>query len=125
MTAVRYGSGFTLTIAFAVFLACTVPAFGQYAAFSHDTASTVMTLKIDGATLSPSSPRQWLLDGVELASTGQGTDILLHSGPQDGSTPAPDLILDFDGTVPMDGAGRWAVEVIGPYAKAPGRFGDG
>ncbi|MDX9959296.1 MAG: LamG-like jellyroll fold domain-containing protein, partial [Spirochaetia bacterium] len=125
MTAVRYGSGFTLTLAVAVVLASAVPAFGQYAGFSHDSASTVMTLKVDGATLSPSSPRQWLLDGVKLTATGQGTDLVLHSGPRDGSMPAPDLFLDFDGEAPMDGAGRWAVETIGPYARAPGRFGDG
>lgn len=100
-------------------LAITVPAFGQIP------ASTVMTLKVNGATLSPSSPRQWLLDGVELAAAGQGTDIVLRSGPQDGSTLAPDLVLDFDGEAPMDAAGRWAVETLGPYARAPGRFGDG
>jgi hypothetical protein len=106
-------------------LASAAPAFGQYAGFSHDSASTVMTLKVDGATLSPSSPRQWLLDGVKLTATGQGTDLVLHSGPRAGSMPAPDLFLDFEGEAPMDGAGRWAVETIGPYARAPGRFGDG
>jgi hypothetical protein len=125
MTAVRYGSGFTVSLAVAVFLACAVPASGQYASSTHDTASTVMTLKVDGSTYSPSSPRQWMLEGVELAPTGQGMDIVLHSGPQDGSAPAPDLFLDFDGDAPVDGAGRWEVEVIGPYTRAPGRFGDG
>lgn len=119
MTAVRYDSRFILPLSVALVLAFSVPVFGQ------DTVSTVMTLKVDGSTLSPSSPRQWLLDGVQLARTGQGTDIILNSGPQDGSIPAPDLFLDFDGETPMDAAGRWAVETIGAYTKAPGRFGDG
>lgn len=125
MTAVRYGSGFTVSLAVVIVLACTVPVFGQFPASTHGTASTIMTLKVDGSTLSPSSPRQWMLNGVELAVSGQGTDLVLKSGPQDGSTAAPDLYLDFNGVVPMDGAGRWAIETIGPYAKAPGRFGDG
>jgi hypothetical protein len=84
-----------------------------------------MTLKVDGTTRSASSAHQWLLDGVELAVSAQGTDLVLLSGPGDRSRSASDLHLDFDGAAPMDAAGRWVVETIGPYAKAPGRFGDG
>jgi hypothetical protein len=128
MTAARYDSRIILPLFLGLVLTGLVwtgQAHGQVLVAGQTPASPVISLKVDGSTSSPSSPRQWQLDAVKLAASGQGYDLVLHSGPTDGAAPAPDLYLDFDGTAPMDAAGRWAVETIGPYAKAPGRFGDG
>lgn len=123
MTAVRYGTRLLLPLSLSLVLL--VPTSGQVLSTGQTPASTIVSQKVDGATLSPSSPRQWVLDGVELSVSAQGADIVLHSGPEGGSMPAPDLYLDFDGPAPRDAAGRWAVETIGPYTRTPGRFGDG
>ena len=123
MTAVRYGSRIVLTLFLALVL--TALAYGQTLVSGQTLASTVMTLKVNGSTLSPSSPRQWLFDGVELTASAQGADLVLHSGPSDRAAAASDLYLDFDGASPVDAAGTWAVETIGPYSRASGRFGDG
>lgn len=125
MIAARYGSGVLLSLLPVLALVAPISLYGQ-APFSNQVpASSSMTLKVDGATLSPSSPRQWQLNGVRLVSSAQGQDLALHSGPPEGSTSAADLYLGFDGTIPRDAAGKWAVETIGPYARAPGRFGEG
>ena len=125
MTALRYGFGISLSRSVVLVLALVVPAFGQDLVFAQASASTVMTLKVDGASLSPSSPEQWILDGVELADSGQGKEIVLLSGSVPGAEPVPDLFIGFDGETPVDATGKWAVETIGPYSRAPGRFGEG
>ena len=120
-----FRSGSRIILPLLLVLVVTGLAYSQSVVAGQNLASTVMTLKVDGSTRSPSSPRQWLLDGVELVASAQGADLVLHSGPSDRSMAQSDLHLDFDGAAPMDAAGRWAVETIGPYSKAPGRFGDG
>lgn len=83
------------------------------------------TLSVNAATVSASSPRQWVFDGTAVVAGPIGPDIELRAAASEDATP-PDLYLSFDGEAPADDSGRWGVDVVGPYARsAKARFGAG
>jgi hypothetical protein len=90
-------------------------------------ASTVAeeVLVIDAASRSESSPHQWLFQGATKIDGTAVPEMALSPEPE--SIPAGhDLAITFDGAVPSDVAGHWAVEAIGPYERsAASRFGEG
>ncbi|MCX7025106.1 MAG: fibronectin type III domain-containing protein [Spirochaetes bacterium] len=75
------------------------------------------TLRVDALTVVPSSPYQWLLDGVVMAPGYRGRpDIVLgRAAPMVQS--ACDLLVDFDDAVPRDATGRWSLSAAGAYRR--------
>ncbi len=88
-------------------------------------ATAEETLVVDASTISPSSARQWVLQGAETAKGPTGTDIVLTPGPT-GVDTGTDLYLSFDDDTVADAVGHWSVETEGPYvSSADTRFGPG
>ncbi|MBN1243359.1 MAG: fibronectin type III domain-containing protein [Spirochaetales bacterium] len=66
------------------------------------------TLSVDPATVSPSSPEQWVLEGLRRApGAAGGVDFVLDEAR---GMPGPgiDLLLGFDEASPVDATGRWS-----------------
>jgi len=83
------------------------------------------TLSVDAATVSASSPSQWVFAGAEVVAGASGPEIELRAAAP-GAGGAADLYLSFDGEAAADDAGRWRSEASGPYARSPAaRFGGG
>ncbi|MBU0928097.1 MAG: hypothetical protein KKA67_10130 [Spirochaetes bacterium] len=83
------------------------------------------SLVIDAASVSASSPRQWVFDGAERVDGSGAPEIALKAGASI-QGPAPDLYISFDDDAAVDLAGNWTVEPIGPIVRsASARFGSG
>jgi len=83
------------------------------------------TLSIDAATVSASSPAQWVLDGTEVVAGAAGPEIGLRATAS-AVGDASGLYLSFDGEAAADESGRWSALSAGPYARsAAARFGAG
>ncbi|HOX91522.1 MAG TPA: fibronectin type III domain-containing protein, partial [Spirochaetales bacterium] len=85
-------------------------------------------LTLDASSLSPSSPYQWLLSGIttQPGPTG-GLSLAMDAGPA-APDAQDDLVLDFNGTVPTDAAGRWSLKVQGVVDRVgpeSARYGQG
>jgi len=66
------------------------------------------TLRVDPATVSPSSPEQWVLEGLRrVPGAAGGFDFVLDEA-RGKPGPGVDLLLGFDEAAPVDATGRWA-----------------